>query len=306
MDLHQLEQFLELAKYQHVSMTAAFLNISQPALSKSIANLEKELGVKLFDRVGHSIVLNSYGEQFARYAEQSLNLLKDGIAVTQSNHYETSGKISVRIYTYASLLHPCIQEYSSLNPHISFQLIATNSMQSGISEKELWDFILCSPSRSMITSEQFWIPHELFREKQFLAVSPLFREFPEDKTTISLTEMKDAPFVIRAQNDLFFQDPTYQTCYYAGFIPYIYCRSDDFLTRLKIIRSGMAVGFMDESNLKDAKLFDPSLRFFELTQQLPLRPITLMRKKKAMMSDAALDFWDFVLDYYHAGNDVEE
>src|SRR5690606_41193716 len=40
------------------------LNISQPALSKSISNIEQEIGVPLFDRQGRSIALNRYGKLF--------------------------------------------------------------------------------------------------------------------------------------------------------------------------------------------------------------------------------------------------
>lgn len=44
MDLHHIEYFLELARHEHVALTADVLNISQPALSKSISTLETELG----------------------------------------------------------------------------------------------------------------------------------------------------------------------------------------------------------------------------------------------------------------------
>ena len=53
MELKQIEYFLQLAQMQHVSQAADFLNISQPTLSKSLSNLEKDLGVPLFDRVGN-------------------------------------------------------------------------------------------------------------------------------------------------------------------------------------------------------------------------------------------------------------
>ena len=53
--------------FHHIEQV--FVNISQPALSKSIHNLENELGVKLFDRIGNRIHLNQLEKEFADYAE---------------------------------------------------------------------------------------------------------------------------------------------------------------------------------------------------------------------------------------------
>jgi len=49
--LQQLYYFSELAKHGHLTRTAEKLYITQTTLSNTIINLEKQLGVKLFDRV---------------------------------------------------------------------------------------------------------------------------------------------------------------------------------------------------------------------------------------------------------------
>ncbi len=66
MEIQQLEYFKTVAEMQHMTQAAEKLNISQPALSKSISNIEQEIGVPLFDRQGRSINLNRYGKLFGK------------------------------------------------------------------------------------------------------------------------------------------------------------------------------------------------------------------------------------------------
>lgn len=75
MDLVQLKYFVVVAEAGHLTNAAKKLNIAQPALSVSIARLEKEVGAPLFDRVGRNIYLNHCGEIFLERAQQALDIM---------------------------------------------------------------------------------------------------------------------------------------------------------------------------------------------------------------------------------------
>lgn len=68
MDLRQLKCFLAVARLQHVTRAAEELGLTQPALSRSISDLEQDLNVKLFDRVGRGIVITGAGRQLVEHA----------------------------------------------------------------------------------------------------------------------------------------------------------------------------------------------------------------------------------------------
>ena len=71
MNLPQLYYFRKLAEVQHYTEAAKALYITQPSLSDSIASLEKELGVSLFQKKGRNIQLTKYGEEFYQYVSES-------------------------------------------------------------------------------------------------------------------------------------------------------------------------------------------------------------------------------------------
>ena len=64
MNLSQLYYFRKLAEVKHYTHAAEELFISQPTLSNSISQLEKELGIPLFKREGRTIKLTRYGAEF--------------------------------------------------------------------------------------------------------------------------------------------------------------------------------------------------------------------------------------------------
>ena len=71
-ELLQLHYFLKVAKLEHMTKAAQELRIAQPALSKTIARLEEDLGVPLFDRKGRNIRLNSFGKVYLKKVEMAL------------------------------------------------------------------------------------------------------------------------------------------------------------------------------------------------------------------------------------------
>lgn len=81
MTLLQLQYFQTLAHILHYTQAAVELHIAQPSLSYSIKELEKELGLKLFEKDSRHVRLTIYGEQFLPYAERVLSTVEEGVSV---------------------------------------------------------------------------------------------------------------------------------------------------------------------------------------------------------------------------------
>lgn len=77
--LRHLACFVEVAGQKSFGRAAQALAMTQPAISKAIAELEAELGVAVFQRSRRGVELTPYGEAFRRYAGASLAALRQGI-----------------------------------------------------------------------------------------------------------------------------------------------------------------------------------------------------------------------------------
>ena len=73
-----LQTFVEVARQKSVMKAAELLHVSQPAVTKTIRELEEVLGVAVFEREGRGIRITRYGEVFLKHAGAALTALRQG------------------------------------------------------------------------------------------------------------------------------------------------------------------------------------------------------------------------------------
>ena len=93
MTLLQLQYFSTLARVLHYTHAAEELHIYQPTLSYSINELEKEIGVRLFEKQNRKIFLTESGERFLPYVKKAMQLLDEGVDVTR----QTAGQATMNV-----------------------------------------------------------------------------------------------------------------------------------------------------------------------------------------------------------------
>ena len=117
MTIDQIRYFFEAAKFQHVGKASQSLHISPSAISQAISALEEELGVRLFQRVGKSIVLSDSGRLFQAEALQLFDLLSGmkervgGREKTLQGHY----RLGASHYLSWKLLTPTLSKLQDAN-----------------------------------------------------------------------------------------------------------------------------------------------------------------------------------------------
>ena len=94
MDLRGLSIFIQVAELKSFSKTAEKLGYSQPTISFQIKQLEQELGVSLFDRIGHSISLTDAGKNALEYAQKICHISQE-MKLVKNKAQELSGEVSI-------------------------------------------------------------------------------------------------------------------------------------------------------------------------------------------------------------------
>lgn len=101
-----LKYILTIAEEKNMTRAAERLYISQPSLSQSVKNLEKELGVDLFERSQRGGVLTPAGEHYVEWAKQILVRRGDDEAENTGYIGEKCPADQIRYDAAANLLHP--------------------------------------------------------------------------------------------------------------------------------------------------------------------------------------------------------
>lgn len=129
MELRVLHYFLAIAREENFTRAAEQLHVTQPTLSRQIADLEQELGVKLFIRSNHHIVLTEDGMILKRRAQEILSLADKTKRDFLRGDENLEGVISIGSGEFLStrILTDCIAQFRKKHPLVQFEIYSGNA-----------------------------------------------------------------------------------------------------------------------------------------------------------------------------------
>ena len=283
MELLQLRYFVTVAHVGNITKAAEKHNIPQPAMSQTIARLERELGnVRLFDRKNGRIYLNEQGKTFLSYAEKALQSIDDGVLALKNSEEHICGSIRILVTENRRFVLSCITEFSEKYPDVSF--FVSHDYYSQPEDA----FDLCISSMQVYRQMQSCIP--LIREDIVVAVhqsNPL-----SQKSDVSLIELKNQIFITMPAHSAL-NSITYSRCRDCGFEPQVrYICDDPYFVR-KYISENMGIAL--------APAVSWAGRFRDNTKVLPLRDENISTTSYLLWDDsryispACALFRDFLL-----------
>ncbi|MBB6713702.1 LysR family transcriptional regulator [Clostridium gasigenes] len=129
MNFRKLKIFYETALCLNMTKVARDMYISQPSISQSIHELENEVGVKLFDRIGKKLFLTGEGELFLNYTRRILNLYDEGMKTLNDYAHNSIGRITIGASTTIGIyiLPDIIKSFSEKYKDIEISIIIENT-----------------------------------------------------------------------------------------------------------------------------------------------------------------------------------
>ena len=129
MELRVLNYFLAVAREENFTKAAQQLHLTQPTLSRQIADLEQELGVKLFIRSNHNIILTEEGMILKRRAREILSLADKTKRDFMQKEEALSGTISIGSGEFRSTeyLAKIIAQFRKQYPNVKYEIYSGNA-----------------------------------------------------------------------------------------------------------------------------------------------------------------------------------
>lgn len=240
MEFRQLRSAVAVARRLSFTAAADDLALAQPALSQQIAALERELGVRLFERTNRRVALTDAGRAFVIRAERVLNDL-DATAQEMSAY---AGGLRGRIVlgTYQSFaeytLPKLLGRFHAEHPGIDVVLREglANELVVGLRDGSL-DVFVGQLADSNVPPEGFR-EEPLYEDELVLAVSPSHALAAHH--AVRIDELRDEPFVIFRPGSSITNRLTRLTRE-AGFVPRVAFESSDSLTIRALVAEGLGI-----------------------------------------------------------------
>jgi LysR family cyn operon transcriptional activator len=193
MEFRHLLYFLAVADALHFTKAAEGLPVSQPALSAQIKQLEQEVGVPLFDRVGRSVQLTRAGSIFREHARRALREMELAQVAIAEEEGLQRGALAVGVVqtVNAYLVPDIVGRFSTLHPQVSLKLdeLSGPEIEAGVKSGLLELGIGFVPAGSDRIESQ-----PLFEEDFVLIASP--RHHFATRRHLRLASLADEPLVL--------------------------------------------------------------------------------------------------------------
>lgn len=223
--------FCDAAESENFTKTAQKYGVPASNISQTVVRLEKELGVKLFDRRANKIVINEAGRAFYENVKKALNLIETGKQHLNDLKGIVSGEIKLLILANRNVVTKAIEKFKQKYPNVVFSV--SHRLDSA---EDDFDFIISDRPPFGRNYEK----NLLITDEMMLAVK---KGSEWDKAHIELSDLKNARFISMHSSSSLYRT-AYKICVDKGFKPNIAIQSDDPYYMRKYIELGMGVAIV--------------------------------------------------------------
>ncbi|GGF22826.1 LysR family transcriptional regulator [Flavobacterium limi] len=274
MELRHLKYFLAVAEELNFTKASEKLFISQPPLSRQIAELENELQAKLFIRNNKKVELTEAGKYFEKEIKDLFQHLELISVKTRKIAENVSGEFRIAYISsiYSSVISELIQFLKKQFPYVNFKLfeISTTKQIEALEKGKIDLGIIRSPIKSPKIKSQLW-----FKD----GFSVVF-----NKNLINIDSEKEIPNLENETFVFFNKDyaPHYhevllELCAFYGFTPKVVHESNNINSIVQLVKNGLGISIVPSNIARNNQ--DPDLSFIELKKVNLFTDVSLITSK---------------------------
>jgi LysR family hydrogen peroxide-inducible transcriptional activator len=242
MEFNQLRYVCAVAETGSFSRAAERCQVAQPSLSQQVLKLEKDLGAKLFDRLGRSVRLTEAGRAFLSHARSILSQMETARSSVADTCADLRGSVAVgAIPTIAPYLMPrYTTAFAKKYPDANLRIVeeTTPILVQGLRDLSIDVAILALPLRHKDL--------QLFA----LRTEPLFAVLPRDhphaqSKSLALRDLRGESFVMLRDGHCF-RDLSLAACTHARVTPRIAFESGQFSSLFGMVAAGVGISIVPE------------------------------------------------------------
>lgn len=282
MEIRQLRYFLDIAETEHLTQSAQNLFVTQSTLSHGLRQLEQELAVSLFDRLGRGLKLSQAGAEFRVYARRALQEIEAGRMALADLGGLQSGQLKVGAFpTFLNTVVPAtVAAFSSAYPKVKVQVrdLRAGPIEQQLLEGELDLGIAFHPAQSDDIEAEV-----LFEERLLLVVGP--RHPLAGRSVLAMAGLAGVPLALLPRSFAtrrLIDDRLRQ----AGVTPLLRVEMDSVESLLGVCRYGDLASIVPERAARQA----PDLPAIPLIEPEILRHAGILWRRGASRSAAAREF----------------
>lgn len=245
-DSRQLRYFLAVARRLHFTRAAEDLHIAQPALSQTIQQLERDLGVTLFDRHSRGVTLTTPGEVLKRGAERTLRELEVTVDEVRSYVGQVTGRVRVGAWQSMEVRLPdLLAAFRSAYPAVDVAIneIVSDAMLEAVRASTLdLAFVVQREHVNMSGLEC-----EPFITEPYDVAVAATHSLAQRKH-IALAELAEEPFVMHRPGSAV-RDQLLRACADAGFSPRVALETGEMSAARAFVSAGLGITILPRSSL---------------------------------------------------------
>jgi DNA-binding transcriptional LysR family regulator len=285
--IRQLQYFIAVAEQGTVSGAAQTLSISQSSVTEAVKDLERDLGVELFERHPRGLSITNKGHQFLRHATKILADVSDARRAFSQEMFEAKGTLQLGVTSLVAgyVLSDLLARYRRAYPAIDVSAIEDNG--------DYLEHLLIGGELDVAVMVISNLRDRMALQAEILEVSPYRLWLPlghelASADIIGVNDIAAKPFIMLTVDEI--EENTGKLLSALGAKPHVAFRTRSVEAVRSLVATGAGIALLPDLVYRPWSLEGDRIESRDISGSLPAVQVGVVWRRGSLLPDAARDF----------------